>query len=87
MANTTQTTLVARKIMIKTGKGSVLFNDKLIDGRRSLKVWGWSEGEYKLAKKKLKKKGCDVTLVRFKSFSHNNGGRKFQTRLHVTETV
>lgn len=82
---TTLTTQVARKIMKKSGKGSVLFNDKLSTGGRSLKVWGWSEAQYLKAKRKLEKKGCEVQLVKFSSYHYS--GRKQVIRLHVTEPV
>ena len=58
MAAITQTTRVARSIIHKTGRGSVIFNDRLADGKRSLKVWGWDMGEYLKAKRMLEKQGC-----------------------------
>ena len=77
---TTLTTKVARKIMRKQGVGSILFNDKLSTGERSLKVWGWKVEQYQKAKRKLEKKGCTVKMV---SFNNYRGG--FTIRLHVTE--
>ena len=31
------------------GKNATLFNDKLADGRRSYKVWGWNYLDYEKA--------------------------------------
>lgn len=83
----TKTGKVARKVINKTGKGTFVFNDKLQDGRRSLKVWGWSEAQYLKAKRKLEKKGCIVDLVKFKSTAYGMYGRsgRIQIRLHVKE--
>ena len=81
----TTTTKVAKKVIKKSGRGSVIFNDKLIDGRRSLKVWGWGETEYLKAKKKLEKKGCTVKVVKVKSYPYGSPMGRVQTRLHVTE--
>lgn len=85
----TTTTKVAKKVIAKTGRGSTIFNDKLSDGRRSLKVWGWGEAEYLKAKKKLEKKGCTVKVVKVKSYSYGApaGRIRMQTRLHVAEPV
>lgn len=82
----TTTTKVAKKI-IKTGKGRNIFNDKLVDGRRSLKVWGWDTTEYLKAKRKLEKKGCVVEVVSVKHRHNRYGGigGYVQTRLHVDE--
>ena len=81
----TTTTKVAKKVIKKSGRGSVIFNDKLIDGRRSLKVWGWGETEYLKAKKKLEKKGCTVKVVKVKAYVYGRTVSRMQTRLHVTE--
>lgn len=78
----TKTTQVARKIMNK-GKGTYLFNDRLVDGRRSLKVWGWSDAEYRKAKRELEAQGCKVDMVQF--VAHKWNMSKLQTRLHVEE--
>ena len=83
----TLTTKVARKIMRKQGVGSILFNDKLADGSRSLKVWGWGVAQYEKAKRKLEKKGCTVKMVQFQTYGSARFGvqGRVQTRLHVTE--
>lgn len=41
-------------------KDTVIFNDKLSDGRRSLKVWGWTDDDYDLCAHLLKIAGCKV---------------------------
>ena len=81
----TTTTKVAKKVIKKSGRGSVIFNDKLVDGRRSLKVWGWGETEYLKAKKKLEKKGCTVKVVKVKTYAYGRSIARMQTRLHVAE--
>ena len=55
----TKTGRVAREL----SKDGFIFNDRLRDGRRSLKVWGWSERQYLLAKEKLEALGCTVEVV------------------------
>jgi len=82
---TTLTTKVARKIMNKSGKGTMLFNDKLESGGRSLKVWGWGEKQYLKAKRKLEKKGCRVDVVVVKAYKYGASADRMQTRLHVFE--
>ena len=71
----TKTAMVARQI-ISAGYGSTMFNDKLVDGRRSLKVWGWRHERYMYAKRLLENMGCKVEVVVTDAGS---------TRLHVTE--
>ena len=80
----TKTTQVARSIIRNTGKGTFVFNDKLTGGRRSLKVWGWCDPEYRAAKQMLEAQGCKVDMVTFRT--HKWGGLHYmQTRLHVEE--
>lgn len=80
----TITNIVARGIINKTGHGTTIFNDRLVDGRRSLKVWGWSLGDYYLAKSELESLGCSVEL---RQLAKRQTGwlRRQQTRLYVTE--
>ena len=81
----TKTTAVAKMVMVAQGRGTVIFNDKLADGTRSLKVWGWTDKEYKEAQKLLKLYGCEVKMVQHHGWS-NRGARFYtQTRLHVKE--
>ena len=83
----TLTTKVAKAVTGITGNGGRVFNDKLKSGGRSLKVWGWKLGEYKLAKVMLQEHGCQVKLVEFTSNGWNGGmvAKKKQIRLHVVE--
>ena len=81
MKYVTTTSKIARKVIKMTGKGSELFNDKLVSGKRSLKVWGWTPKEYFMAVELLTKEGCKVEVVS----TIGSRTRKSRTRLHVTE--
>ena len=82
----TKTTQVARAIIEERKKGGMLFNDKLKDGRRSLKVWGWSSSEYLEAKRRLEAMGCEVFVMQTPVFYDCRGGtRTSNTRLHIAE--
>ena len=82
----TKTAIVAREIMDTTKRGSIMFNDKLANGARSLKVWGWSDAEYRLAKRKLEAMGCQVAMVLAPPYYDYRGMQARQsTRLHVVE--
>lgn len=76
----TKTTTIARAVIAITGRGIKVFNDPLVDGRRSLKVWGWQEEDYNLANNLLTSAGCKVTKVK----THKSQW-KGRTRLHVAE--
>lgn len=79
----TETTRTARNYMKKHGRGSIIFNDRLADGRRSLKVWGWSEQDYTQVARILNAAGHSSEIV---SFEVNRWGKsKIQYRLHVLE--
>ena len=43
MAISTKTRTVINELLTK---GQFVFNDRLRDGRRSLKVWGWDNDTY-----------------------------------------
>lgn len=80
--NVTKTTEIARAL---AGSGATIFNDKLVDGRRSLKVWRWSKADYERCKKALEDEGLRVEMV-----SRNVGATwcrpaHVQIRLHVWE--
>lgn len=68
----------------KVGNANVVFNDKLVGGRRSLKVWGWNESQYRQCKEILENQGCEVKLIRIKGTGWYNRGRDV-IRLHVDE--
>lgn len=80
----TKTGFVAR-LMLNQGRGHHIFNDRLLNGRRSLKVWGWARPDYEEARLRLEGLGCQVDLVEFGRYSPQAGGRYRQLRLHVTE--
>ena len=75
----TKTGRVAKEL----SKDGFIFNDRLRDGRRSLKVWGWSERQYLHAKEKLEALGCTVEVVHVALRVNPPGA--FRLRLHVTE--
>ena len=81
----TKTRLVARTVCDLTDRGHVIYNDKMADGRRSLKVWGWGEDEYYRAKSLLEAMNCTVKLVVKERFDARWGGNIIVRRLHVTE--
>ena len=85
MRKVTQTTKVANAVIALTGRGWMKFNDKLKDGTRSLKVFGWTEEDYADAAVLLRVMGCEVELVQFAGYSFRGGRNYTQTRLHVKE--
>ena len=87
MRKVTQTTQIANAVIKLTGHGWMKFNDRLKDGRRSLKVIGWNYEHYKSAAKLLRVMGCEVELVQFIAHSYRVGHSYTQTRLHVKEKV
>ena len=83
----TKTGQVAKQIM-STGRGHYAFNDKLKDGRRSLKVVGWGYSDYTKAKDMLEQLGCVAEII--KTTTHRgtafHGKRTCSVvRRHVTE--
>ena len=74
---------VCRELINQTGEGTIIFNDKMRDGRRSVKVWGWKEPMYQQAKLLLEQQGCEVEIVTF--WTSIRGYSRRQTRMHVTE--
>ena len=77
-------------IRAQAGKSRRVYNDKLADGSRSVKVSGWLRGDYKLAKRTLEAAGYDVKLVEFNIPSYvwgcrGGSAKGKQVRLHVTE--
>ena len=84
MAATTKTGKIA-SAMIAAGRGSTMYNDKLVGGRRSLKVCGWDDNDYRKAKLLLEQAGCKVEMVKTRSFDTGYRILGPRTRLHVTE--
>lgn len=63
-----------------------VFIDKLKDGRKSLKVWGWTAAQYMQAVDFLLDRGCKVHVVKTHSFSARGGRFEGHLRLHVKES-
>jgi hypothetical protein len=80
----TKTRAVARALLTE-GKGWFIFNDKLADGTRSLKVWGWAAQDYTTAQAMLEAWGCKVKLVEAVKYSARGGRDYTMRRLHVVE--
>ena len=78
MATSTKTRTVIKPLITK---GQFVFNDRLRDGRRSLKVWGCDNDTYARAKDMLEAAGCKCVIVKTPRKFYRGG----VTRLHVTE--
>ncbi len=74
-----------RQVVNEIGNAGMVFNDKLADGRRSLKVWGWTREQYVLAANKLREMGCKVEVVNLKRRNRNKMLSRVVIRLHVEE--
>ena len=51
---------LVRALMKVYGAGTYMFNDRLKDGRRSIKVWGWSNIHWRGAVEVLREHGFEV---------------------------
>jgi hypothetical protein len=73
-----------RKLVDTLAKGKVVFNDKLENGGRSIKVWGWRSNDYAALQELLQSNGYTVkqvlTPVKNVGKWYENGG---SIRLHV----
>lgn len=79
-------TTKTRKAVNLIGGARTVFNDKLKDGTRSLKVYGWDAVQYEQCAKVLREQGCQVKVVKFKVVPW--GMKEYTrviTRLHVQE--
>lgn len=85
MKKMTATTAAANAVIEVTGKGWLKFNDKLKDGKRSLKVLGWTQKEYEMAQYILDMAGHETELVEFAGNSYRFNVCYKQMRLHVKE--
>ena len=85
MSNITKTRAVARMVILTNQRGHMIFNDRLTDGTRSLKVWGWLKQDYQDAKKLLETLGCRAQIVEAEKFSPRGGRNYTMRRLHVQE--
>ena len=84
MVATTKTGKIA-SAMIAAGRGSTMYNDKLVGGRRSLKVLGWTQSDYRNAKRLLEQEGCKVEVVNLPDVVPGYSAIEPYLRLHVTE--
>ena len=82
---TTLTTAVANHVCKAHNKGRNIFNDRLKDGSRSLKVWGWELEQYTDAAGILKIAGCSVKIKRSVRKYSGTSVERIVTRLHVKE--
>lgn len=78
----TETTRIAREL---AGPRATIFNDKMVDGRRSLKVWGWKPHDYRECQRLLEAAGHKVELVEFETPMTYFRAAGKQIRLRVTE--
>lgn len=84
----TLTRRVAKFVCKESGRGTMIFNDKLVDGTRSLKVWGWDDGDYMQALMLIEKFGFKAELVKTPFYYDARVGRtRRSTRLHVNENT
>ena len=67
MCQQTLSTAVAKALTAKRFRGNGIYNDRLKDGRRSLKVRGWNSADYREAASILKLLGCTVEIKEFNS--------------------
>lgn len=66
------------------GKNATVFNDKLADGRRSYKIWGWNYLDYEKAWAYLLQAGIKSEVVTARAYYDQRGARTVQnTRIHV----
>ena len=84
MRKSTATTKAANAVIKATGKGWMKWNDRLKDGRRSLKVLGWTRKEYEMAKQMLDSAGHKTELVDIDSYNWRSGAHTV-SRLRVKE--
>ena len=81
-------TVTGKVVRRLAGKDAIIFNDRMEDGARSVKVYGWGEKDYKRAAKKLRKLGHDAIIS--KRFVPKRGwdkGYRIQCRLQVVEST
>lgn len=71
---------IVREYARKKNPQCHVFNDRLVSGARSIKVWGWKLNHYKHAKKQLDAQGYTVKIV---PRGRNHSG-KLLYRMHVS---
>jgi hypothetical protein len=80
--NKLQMRQVSSTVRNVVGKDCTVFNDKLVCGGRSIKVWGWSKPQRKTIKAALKQLGFKTRTVKTSSTGWG-GCKRSATRLHV----
>lgn len=75
-----ESTKLIRKL---AGPSPVIFNDRLVDGTRSYKVWGWNDSDYENAVSALKSAGFDAELITYNGYSARRKRYYFQYRIYV----
>ena len=85
----TETRRLARRHIKHTGKGNHIFNDRLVNGCRSLKVWGWDLPQYESFQLMLKGAGIKSQIVELKSVDRRQWGGSLRRRyrIHVYEDI
>jgi hypothetical protein len=84
----TNTRIIVSACKLVLKKGTVIFNDKLKDGRRSVKVWGWDYPDYQQCQDMLVKAGYDARIIKKSRKFYNWLGKRVireVTRIHVNE--
>ena len=70
---------LVREYARKQNPNCHVFNDRLVSGARSIKVWGWKLPQYKRVKAQLDTQGYTVKIV---PCGRNNSGKQLY-RIHV----
>ena len=70
--------------MIAANSNCVMYNDRLRNGVRSVKVIGWTRADYTTAQRQLEQAGCTVKVVKLKKVLPW-ARTQVAMRLHVTE--
>jgi hypothetical protein len=76
---------IIRGVAAEVGRGNTYYNDKLKDGTRSIKVWGFHAQDYDILETRLMNAGYGVKRVKTPGevyYGHRLNG---STRLHVRE--
>lgn len=83
----TKTAVIVKAVQLMTNRGHTVFNDRLVDGRRSVKVWGWNQDDYQKAASMLREAGCKAEVKQVQRVKRVSWTRKrYQvTRLIVAE--
>jgi hypothetical protein len=70
---------IIRSLMTVTGQGNYMFNDRMKNGGRSIKVWGWNSRVYEEAAAILTQHGYKTKMVLTPGSKWRSGSH----RLHV----